>query len=106
MKTNPMNRPKKTPVCSPKWDAFYSVALSPVGLTYCEADQQEIAQKLARHQRAVDDLCPWFDDLITTARSNKQAVRLGFQDFPQPTCNHGEKESPIIQDTVKNMCSG
>ena len=41
-----MNRPKKTPVRSSKLDAFhfYSAALKPVGLTYCEADQQEIAQ--------------------------------------------------------------
>ena len=47
-----------------------------------------------------------FDNLITTARSNKLAVRLGFQDFSQPTCDYSESESPVIQDTVKNMCSG
>jgi|GEM_PF-4311257 len=103
-----MNRPKKTPVRSSKLDAFhfYSAALKPVGLTYCEADQQEIAQKLGRHRRAIDDLCPRFDDLITTARSNKLAVRLGFQDFSQPTCDYSEKESSVIRNTVGNILSG
>ena len=47
-----------------------------------------------------------FDNLITTARSNKLAVRLGFQDFSQPTCDYSESESPVIQDTVGNVFSG
>ena len=46
------------------------------------------------------------DNLIATARSNKVAVCLGFQDFSQLTRDYGEKESRVIQNTVGNMFSG
>ena len=46
------------------------------------------------------------DNLIATARSNKIAVCLGFQDFSQLTRNYGEKESKVIQNTVGNIFSG
>ena len=46
------------------------------------------------------------DNLIATARSNKVAVCLGFQDFSQLTRDYGEKEAKVIQNTVGNIFSG
>lgn len=46
------------------------------------------------------------DNLIATARSNKVAVVLGFQDFSQLNRDYGDKESKVIQNTVGNIFSG
>lgn len=46
------------------------------------------------------------DNLIATARSNKVAVCLGFQDFSQLTRDYRDKESKVIQNTVGNIFSG
>ena len=46
------------------------------------------------------------DNLIASARSNKVAVCLGFQDFSQLTRDYGDKESKVIQNTVGNVFSG
>lgn len=46
------------------------------------------------------------DNLIATARSNKVAVCLGFQDFSQLTRDYGDKESKVIQNTVGNVFCG
>ena len=46
------------------------------------------------------------DNLIATARSNKVAVCLGFQDYSQLNRDYGEKESKVIQNTVGNIFSG
>ena len=46
------------------------------------------------------------DNLIATARSNKVAVCLGFQDFSQLTRDYGDKESKVIQNTVGNVVAG
>ena len=46
------------------------------------------------------------DNLIATARSNKVAVCVGFQDFSQLTRDYGDKESKVIQNTVGNVFSG
>lgn len=46
------------------------------------------------------------DNLIATARSNKVAVCLGFQDFSQLTRDYGDKESKVIQNTMGNVFSG
>ena len=46
------------------------------------------------------------DNLIATARSNKVAVCLGFQDYSQLTRDYGDKESKVIQNTVENIFSG
>ena len=46
------------------------------------------------------------DNLIATARSNKVAVCLGFQDFSQLTRDYGDKESKVIQNTVGDVFSG
>lgn len=46
------------------------------------------------------------DNLIATARSNKVAVLLGFQDFSQLNRDYGDKESKVIQNTIGNIFSG
>jgi len=46
------------------------------------------------------------DNLIATARGNKVAVCLGFQDFSQLTRDYGDRESKVIQNTVGNIFSG
>ena len=46
------------------------------------------------------------DNLIATARSNKVAVCLGFQDFSQLVRDYGEKESKVVINTVGNIFSG
>lgn len=46
------------------------------------------------------------DNLIATARSNKVAVCLGYQDFSQLTRDYGDRESKVIQNTVGNIFSG
>ncbi|MBR8713635.1 conjugal transfer protein MobC [Porphyromonas levii] len=46
------------------------------------------------------------DNLIATARSNKVAVCLGFQDYSQLSRDYGDKESKVIQNTVGNVFSG
>jgi hypothetical protein len=46
------------------------------------------------------------DNLIATARSNKVAVCLGFQDYSQLNRDYGDKESKVIQNTVGNIFSG
>lgn len=46
------------------------------------------------------------DNLIATARSNRVAVCLGFQDFSQLKRDYGDKESAVICNTVGNVFSG
>ena len=46
------------------------------------------------------------DNLIATARSNKVAVCLGFQDFSQLVRDYGDKEARVIQNTIGNIFSG
>ncbi len=46
------------------------------------------------------------DNLIATARSNKVAVCLGFQDYSQLVRDYGDKEAKVIQNTVGNIFSG
>jgi len=46
------------------------------------------------------------DNLIATARSNKVAVLLGFQDFSQLKRDYGDKESAVVMNTVGNIFSG
>ena len=46
------------------------------------------------------------DNLIATARSNKVAVCLGFQDFSQLVCDYGDKEAKVVMNTVGNIFSG
>ncbi|MDP4201123.1 MAG: conjugal transfer protein MobC [Bacteroidota bacterium] len=46
------------------------------------------------------------DNLIATARSNKVAVCLGFQDFSQLIRDYGDKEAKVVMNTVGNIFSG
>ena len=47
-----------------------------------------------------------WDNLIATARSNKVAVCLGFQDFSQLVRDYGDKEAKVVINTVGNIFSG
>ena len=40
------------------------------------------------------------DNLIATARSNKVAVCLGFQDFSQLNRDYGDKESKVVHNDL------
>ena len=46
------------------------------------------------------------DNLMATARSNKVAVCLGFQDFSQLVRDYGDKEAKVVINTVGNIFSG
>ena len=46
------------------------------------------------------------DNLIATARSNKVAVCLGFQDFSQLVRDYGDKEAKVVINTIGNIFSG
>ena len=46
------------------------------------------------------------DNLIATARSNKVAICLGFQDFSQLVRDYGDKEAKVVINTVGNIFSG
>ena len=46
------------------------------------------------------------DNLIATARSNKVAVCLGFQDYTQLKRDYGDKEAAVVMNTVGNVFSG
>lgn len=46
------------------------------------------------------------DNLIATARSNRVAVLLGFQDFSQLKRDYGDKEAAVVMNTVGNIFSG
>jgi DNA-binding transcriptional regulator YbjK len=46
------------------------------------------------------------DNLIATARSNKVAVCLAFQDFSQLKRDYGDKEAAVVMNTVGNIFSG
>lgn len=46
------------------------------------------------------------DNLIATARSNKVAVCLGFQDMSQLNRDYGDKEAKVVNSTVGNIFSG
>lgn len=46
------------------------------------------------------------DNLIATARSNKVAVLLGFQDFSQLKRDYGDKEAAVVMNTAGNIFSG
>ncbi|WP_347294397.1 TraM recognition domain-containing protein, partial [uncultured Duncaniella sp.] len=46
------------------------------------------------------------DNLIATARSNKVAICLGFQDFSQLVRDYGDREAKVVMNTVGNIFSG
>ena len=62
------------------------------------------------HHKVELSVLYWQTSILTnstsTARSNKVAVCLGFQDFSQLNRDYGDKESKVVQNTVGNIFSG
>ena len=92
---------------NPDWQNIYSAAL---GL-YNSRIVKLINKKGQLKSSVIIDELPTIyfrglDNLIATARSNKVAVCLGFQDYSQLTRDYGDKESKVIQNTVGNVFSG
>lgn len=105
---NNPNRPKILVVGNnPDRQNIYSAAL---GL-YNNRIVKLINKKGQRKSAVLIDELPTIyfrglDNLIATARSNKVAVCLGFQDFSQLARDYGDKEAKVIQNTVANVFSG
>ena len=105
---NNPNEPKVLVVGNnPDRQNIYSAAL---GLYNSRIVQLINKKKQLKSSVIIDELPTIYfrglDNLIATARSNKVAVCLGFQDFSQLTRDYGDKESKVIQNTVGNVFSG
>nr|WP_305888105.1 conjugal transfer protein MobC [Prevotella intermedia] len=105
---NNPNEPKVLVVCNnPDRKNIYSAAL---GLYNSRIVKLINKKKQLKSSVIIDELPTIYfrglDNLIVTARSNKVAVCLGFQDFSQLTRDYGDKESKVIQNTVGNVFSG
>lgn len=106
-----INNPKEPKVLvvgnNPDRQNIYSVAL---GLYNSRIVKLINKKKQLKSSVIIDELPTIYfrglDNLIATARSNKVAVCLGFQDFSQLTRDYGDKESKVIQNTVGNVFSG
>lgn len=106
-----INNPKKPKVLvvgnNPDRQNIYSAAL---GLYNSRIVKLINKKKQLKSSVIIDELPTIYfrglDNLIATARSNKVAVCLGFQDFSQLTRDYGDKESKVIQNTVGNVFSG
>ena len=106
-----INNPKEPKVLvvgnNPDRQNIYSAAL---GLYNSRIVKLINKKKLLKSSVIIDELPTIYfrglDNLIATARSNKVAVCLGFQDFSQLTRDYGDKESKVIQNTVGNVFSG
>ena len=106
--TNNPNEPKVLVVGNnPDRQNIYSAAL---GLYNSRIVKLINKKKQLKSSVIIDELPTIYfrglDNLIATARSNKVAVCLGFQDFSQLTRDYGDKESKVIQNTVGNVFSG
>lgn len=106
-----VNNPKEPKILcvgnNPDRQNIYSAAL---GLYNSRIIKLMNRKKQLKSAVIVDELPTIFfkglDNLIATARSNKVAVLLGFQDFTQLNRDYGDKESKTIQNTVGNVFSG
>ena len=106
-----INNPKEPKVLvvgnNPNRQNIYSAAL---GLYNSRIVKLINKKKQLKSSVIIDELPTIYfrglDNLIATARSNKVAVCLGFQDFSQLTRDYGDKESKVIQNTVGNVFSG
>ena len=106
-----INNPKEPKVLvvgnNPDRQNIYSAAL---GLYNSRIVKLINKKKQLKSSVTIDELPTIYfrglDNLIATARSNKVAVCLGFQDFSQLTRDYGDKESKVIQNTVGNVFSG
>ena len=106
-----INKPKEPKILvvgnNPDRQNIYSAAL---GLYNSRIVKLINKKKQLKSSVIIDELPTIYfrglDNLIATARSNKVAVCLGFQDFSQLTRDYGDKESKVIQNTVGNIFSG
>ena len=106
-----INNPKEPKILvvgnNPDRQNIYSAAL---GLYNSRIVKLRNTKKQLKSSVIIDELPTIYfrglDNLIATARSNKVAVCLGFQDFSQLTRDYGDKESKVIQNTVGNIFSG
>lgn len=106
-----INNPKEPKILvvgnNPDRQNIYSAAL---GLYNSRIVKLINKKKQLKSSVIIDELSTIYfrglDNLIATARSNKVAVCLGFQDFSQLTRDYGDKESKVIQNTVGNIFSG
>jgi type IV secretory pathway TraG/TraD family ATPase VirD4 len=105
-----INNPKEPKFCA--WVIIPTVKIFIPQLWVCTIqDCKAHQQKRTIKEFVIIDELPTIyfrglDNLIATARSNKVAVCLGFQDFSQLTRDYGDKESKVIQNTVGNIFSG
>lgn len=92
---------------NPEYDKIYGVAL---GLFNGRVTKLTNKQNKAKLSIIVDELPTIYfmglDNLIATARSNKIAVCLGFQDFSQLEAVYGKEEASKIIKTIGNVFSG
>lgn len=92
---------------NPDRQAIYSAAL---GLYNSRITKLINKKKQLKCGIVIDELPTIFfkglDTLIATARSNKVAVCLGFQDSSQLIRDYGEKEAKVILNTVGNIFAG
>lgn len=92
---------------NPDRQAIYSAAL---GLYNSRIVKLINKKNRLKSSIIVDELATIYfrglDNLIATARSNKVAVCLGFQDLSQLNRDYGDKESKVIANTVGNVFSG
>ena len=92
---------------NPNRQAIYGAAL---GLYNSRIIKLVNKKEMLKSSIIIDELPTIFikglDNLIATARSNKVAVLLGFQDFSQLIRDYTDKEAKVIINTVGNLFSG
>lgn len=92
---------------NPDRQAIYSAAL---GLYNCRIVKLINKKKQLKCGIIIDELPTIYfkglDTLIATARSNKVAVCLAFQDNSQLVRDYGDKEAKVIMNTIGNVFSG
>jgi hypothetical protein len=92
---------------NPKRENIYATAL---GLLNARIVQLINKPKQLPSAVIIDELPTMYfrkiDNLINTARSNKVAVCLGFQDYSQLKRDYGEDEYKVIVNTVGNVFAG
>ncbi|MDR1226808.1 MAG: YWFCY domain-containing protein [Prevotellaceae bacterium] len=92
---------------NPKREGIYAAALGLYNFRIVQIINEQGKQPCGV---IVDELPTMYfgkiDRLIGTARSNKIAVCLGFQDYSQLTKDYGQEEMKVIVNTVGNVFAG
>ncbi|MGL4364630.1 MAG: conjugal transfer protein MobC [Bacteroidales bacterium] len=92
---------------NPKRETIYAAALGLYNFRIVQIINEKDKQPCGL---VVDELPTMYfgkiDRLIGTARSNKIAVCLGFQDYSQLTKDYGREEMEVITNTVGNVFAG